>query len=140
MKPTDSTNQTRGVKHAGAEVASLPATATSTNSKPPANAPTILGVPCVRYVSQSPSALTRMVAQDWVWIRPDIGAVVKIWDDGTWVWEHLSGVIEKQGHAEGTAGEPGNAYSAARDAQRALVDRATAILGAAKILAGTVKI
>lgn len=139
MKTTSSTNQTSRVKHAGAEVASLPSADTGGDtvpaSKPSTSAPTVLGAPCVRYVSQSPSALTRMAAQDWVWIRPDIGAVIKIWSDGTWVWEHLSGAIEKQGHAEGTASEPGNEYSAARDAQRALVDRAKAILGAVTILA-----
>ena len=130
MKPTSSTNQTSRVKHAETWVASLPATDTVPASKPSTSAPTILGVPCKRYVSQSPSALTRMAAQDWVWIRPDIGAVVKIWNDGTWVWEHLSGTLERSG----AAGPPGasDEYVAAKQAERSLVERANAILGAAK--------
>lgn len=49
---------------------------------------------------REPIPIGAHAAQDWVWIRPDIGAVIKIWNDGTWVWEHLSGAIEKQGHGE----------------------------------------
>jgi hypothetical protein len=71
--------------------------------------------------SLSPSLSERLGSPNWILVAPDMGLAVKVWDDGTWLWEHSSGATEARGHAS-------DEHTAAQAAESAVVARASKVM------------